>query len=169
MVQHPHFIISQLQPDEREKLRPLLQKSWAETYAKELGEQVTTKMIGTLASEDIGGLVPNNDELVYIATQDNHIRGCAISATRHGTTYIWGFYVLAEFQRQGIGRSLLHQILSVCDSTNTVQLFVLKSSVDAVKFYQVLGFKSISEEAFEISPGHMAPSITMATPISGLV
>jgi len=167
MVQQSPFIISQLCPAERSALRPLLQKSWAETYVNELGKEITTKMIETLTSEDIGGLVPNNDELVFIATQDNQIRGCAISATRHGITYLWGFYVQAKFQRQGIGRSLLHQIVSANDSTNTVQLIVLSSSVDAIKFYQASGFTIISKEAFEIAPGHMMPSITMTAPISG--
>ena len=169
MIHSSPFVISQLSPDKRIVLRPLLQKSWAETYAKELGEQPAAKMIDTLASNDIGGLVPNNDEAVFIATQEDHILGCAISATRHNVTYLWGFYVLAEFQRQGIGRSLLQHSVSACEPTNTVQLTVLKSSVEAVKFYQALGFKTQSEEEFEILIGHMAPSIIMAAPISVLV
>ena len=169
MVQSCSFIISPLSPGKREILRPILQKSWAESYAIELGEETAKKMIDTLASDDVGGLVPNNNELVLIATQDGHIRGCAVSAARHGFTYIWGFYVLAQFQRQGIGRSLLQRSVSAYEPTNFAQITVLESSVDAIKFYQASGFKTQAVNGFEILPGHTVPSITMTAPTSELV
>ena len=101
MKQSSQFVLSQLSQENRKLLRPLLEKSWSETYTRELGEQTATTMIATLSSNDIGGLIPNNDESVFVATQNDAIRGCAVSAARHGVTYLWGFYVLSEFQRCG--------------------------------------------------------------------
>lgn len=162
MTHSSAFFISKLSPDERAALRPLLQNCWKQTYEGELGEQITAKLLETLKSDNIGGLVPATDETVHIARQGDHILGCAVSAARHGVTYIWGCYVLPDFQRKGIGRRLLRRSITVHDRANSVQLIVLKSSISAIKFYQTLGFKIRSEDEFELLPGHQVPSMTMS-------
>lgn len=156
------FVVSQLPSNNRAALRPLLQVCWAETYKAELADTDVAEMIATLNSDDVGGLAPNSDETIFIATQDGHIRGCAISAARYGITYLWGCYVVKGSQRNGIGRRLVRRAVSVHELTNMVQISVLKSSCGATEFYQSLGFKTLSEEQFELLPGCLFPSTTMA-------
>lgn len=169
MIHSAAFVVSKLSPDKRTALRPLLQKCWAQTYLDELGEQTTARLIETLSSDDVGGLVPLTDETILIATQDNQIKGCTVSAARHGVTYIWGCYVLPEFQRKGIGKSLLKRSVSAHDRRNMIQLSALKSSVEALQFYQNLGFKIQSEGEFELILGHRRPCVIMTAAASNLV
>lgn len=169
MIQSLRFQFSQFPIAKRKLLRPLLQKSWSETYTQELGERVAAMMIETLSSNDIGGLIPNNDESVFVAAQSELIRGCAVSAARHGVTYLWGFYVLSEFRLHGIGRNLLMRSVSAHNLENIVQLTVLKSSIGAVKFYETLGFRTQSEDDFELLRGLQVPSMTMTAKASELV
>lgn len=169
MISSSAITIAKLPSDEGAALRPLLQKCWAQTYADEQGKLVTAKLIETLGSDDIGGLVPITDETVFVATQDHHIIGCTVSAARHGVTYIWGCYVLREFQRKGIGSKLLRQAVLAHGKANMVQLTVLRSSLEAVKFYQALGFVIQSEGCFDLLPGHRLPSITMNAAAADIV
>lgn len=157
----PKTNISKLSPNKRKLLRPLLQESWTETYANELGETTTNELIVTLASDDIGGLAPNKDETIFIASNGDHIVGCAVSAERLDVTYLWGCYVLAQYQRHGIGRALMQQAVSAGRSTGIIQITVLKSSAGAVKFYEALGFTTSSEEEFQIVPDRIVPAIIM--------
>jgi len=106
----------------------MLQESWTETYTKELGKEATMAMVASLVSDDLGGLVPNRDEQVLVAYQDQDIIGGVISAARHGVTYVWGCYVLERFQRQGIGKQLLQNSVFAHDKNNNVQITVLKST-----------------------------------------
>lgn len=169
MIHSSAFVISKLPSSKRAALRPLLQKCWAQTYTSELGEQTTARLIETLKSDDVGGLVPITDETAYIATQDDHILGCAVSAARHGIIYIWGCYILPDFQRKGIGKSLLKQSVSAHDRRDMVQLTVLTSSAGAIQFYQALGFRTQSEQGFELFPGYPLRSMTMTAMASILV
>jgi ribosomal protein S18 acetylase RimI-like enzyme len=147
----------------------MLRESWSETYTRELGGDVAATMVASLASNDLGGLVPDKDEQVLIATQDDQIVGSVISAARHGVIYLWGCYVLQRFQRQGIGRKLLLNSVSTYDPNDKMQLTVLQSSEGAVQFYKSMGFKTISEEPFELLPGLVVPSLTMAAPSCDLI
>jgi len=146
---------------QKDGLRNLLRKSWVETYWSELGAETTQSLIGSLTADDVGGLLPGRDESAFLAIANNQIAGSAISAARHGVTYLWGCYVLAEFQRLGIGGKLISQAISVHEPSNPVQITALKSSNSAIAFYQTLGFKTTSDQLIELLPGISLPSITM--------
>lgn len=163
------FSIAGMRPADQEDVRSLLKKSWTETYVGELGSDVTAHLVDQLVQDDIAGLIPGKDETVFVARGRYGLQGCAISAARHGTTYLWGFYVLQEFQRSGIGRELLKRAVNAHGSENSVELVVLKSSVAATRFYTSLGFRITSEEQFEISPGINLPAQKMSAPATKLI
>ncbi|WP_432464400.1 GNAT family N-acetyltransferase [Agarivorans sp. QJM3NY_33] len=62
-------------------------------------------------------------------------------AWRHGN-YIAQLYVRSEYQGYGIGRRLVEGMLARC-SAESIQL---KASVNALGFYEKLGFKPLSTE-----------------------
>jgi len=128
------IVISKHQSNQHSDLRILLQKCWEETYFSELSENTTKTMIESLSSDDVGGLFPNNDEQIFVALYDGQPVGCAVSAARGAITYLWGFYILAGYQRLGIGTLLLHRAIAAHGHSNLVQLTVLKTSVNAVPF-----------------------------------
>lgn len=165
MSEQHRFFISKMNPARRNTLRPLLRASWLETYVPELGKDIAAKLVETLAHEDIGGLIPNNDETVFVAEHQNQICGCSVSAARNGVTYLWGFYILREFQRMGIGRRLLEKALLEYGHANSAQLTVLTSSTAAVKFYTAAGFRPQDQTDFEILPGQRLPAMLMAASV----
>ena len=169
MILLPPLTICAYSPVFREAFRTMLRESWTETYSGELGKEVAKAMTKRLSTDDLAGLVPSRDEQAVIALQDNEICGSAISAARGNITYLWGVYVLQCFQRQGIGRALLAKAVLAHSMDNVVEIFVLKSSIGAIKFYEGLGFKSVSENDLEILPGLSYPSMTMQIPASALV
>ncbi|MBL4891554.1 MAG: GNAT family N-acetyltransferase [Rhizobiaceae bacterium] len=146
----------------------MLHESWIETYTDELGANVAKTMADVLSSDDLAGLVPDRDEQAVIALHGLEICGSAVSASRHGITYLWGCYILQRYQRKGIGRALILKATSVHSVENTIQIFVLKSSNNAVQFYESLGFKTVSEDSLEVIEGHSVPSLVMTIKASAL-
>lgn len=168
MVSNSSFIISPFSPELREAYRAMLHESWMETYASELGTEVAKAMTTGLAKDDLAGLVPGRDEQAMIALEGSEVCGSAISAARQNITYLWGFYVLRRFQRQGIGRGLLVKAASAHNRENIVEISVLKSSKGAIKFYDDMGFKTIRKDSIEVIPGHTVPSLIMTMPAFAL-
>ncbi len=169
MSEQHRISISKLNPVRRDTLRPLLRTSWLEIYKAELGQDVAAELVATLAQEDIGGLIPNNDETVFVAEHQNRFCGCSISAGRNRVTYLWGFYILREFQRMGIGQKLLEKAVLQHDRKNSTQLTVLKSSTAAVKFYTAMGFKPQCQADFEILPGRRFPALQMSASVHEII
>lgn len=163
------FSIVEMNPSDREEFRHLLKKSWTETYVSELGSDIATHLMDQLAQDDIAGLAPNTDETVFIARGTKGLQGCAVSAARQGITYLWGFYVLQEFQRKGIGRELLKKAVRAHGRENSVHVTVLKSSVTARRFYNAVGFRKASDEQFEIVPGKSFPAEKMIAPATQII
>ncbi|WP_299471945.1 GNAT family N-acetyltransferase [uncultured Roseibium sp.] len=163
------FSIVEMQPMDRVAVARLVAKSWIETYVSELGPDIAARLLDQLDRDDMTGLLPGADETVFLARGRNGLRGCVTSAARHGITYLWGLYVLQEFQRKGIGRELVERAVRAHGSKNSVELTVLKSSVSARRFYTSLGFQFASDEDFEILPGISLPAEKMGAPASEVV
>lgn len=163
------FSIVEMHPIDRDDVARLVAKSWTETYVRELGSDIVARLVDQLDRDDMAGLLPGTDATVFLARGRNGLRGCAISAARHGTTYLWGLYVLQEFQRIGVGRELVERAVRAHGLENSVELTVLKSSVSARRFYRSLGFQFASDERFEILPGVSLPAEKMRAPASELV
>lgn len=155
------LIVSQMCPKDRKDLRALIKTCWLETYEKELGATVTSQLLSLLMEHDLAGLVPSKDERVLFAKQQNLLCGSVISAAWHATTYLWGFYVLPDFQRRGIGTKLLLGAIKEHDPKNMVELTVLNSSHSAKQFYKYCGFHEVYNEYFEILDGIKLPAIKM--------
>ncbi|MEE9313412.1 MAG: GNAT family N-acetyltransferase [Rhizobiaceae bacterium] len=160
-------VLKTLTPELRGAFRAMLHKSWVETYTKELGTEAAMALVASLSSDDLAGLTPNKDEKVLIAYCGDTLVGSTVFAARNGVTYVWGCYVLEKFQRRGLGRRLLLKSIDPDEPNNTVQITVLKSSAGAIKFYECLGFQTISENPFKLLPELTVPSITMIRKPSG--
>lgn len=68
-----------------------------------------------------------------------------VIATRMGGTHIALFFVDGRFHQQGIGRALFNKVKEACPKRE----ITVNSSPYAVKVYEHLGFKKISEEEEE--------------------
>ncbi|MET1414153.1 GNAT family N-acetyltransferase [Roseibium sp. HPY-6] len=162
MAEQHRIFISKINAARVNGLRSFLRASWWETYQAELGQDLTKRLVETLASEDIGGLLPCNGETAFVAEHQDSVCGCCMSASRKNVTYLWGLYVLRDFQKMGLGQRLLRDAILEHDRANSAQLTVLKSSTEAVQFYKAMCFKTQCETQFEILPGLLLPAIQMS-------
>jgi len=69
------------------------------------------------------------------------LRGSTLTRFEHGATL--GLAVLQEFWGQGLGRALMHALLSWADSRGLVRvaLEVVESNTRAIRLYESLGFE----------------------------
>ena len=109
--------------------------------------------VRVMALDDLGGLLAADAHAPCVVLDGDKIIGCAMTASRHNVSYIWGMYIQKAYQRRGIGRALMQQIAAQLPDKGMVELSVLKSSEPARKFYEKLGFKSHRTSTYEFVPG----------------
>lgn len=79
------------------------------------------------------------------ARQDGRIIGAGRISTADDTGYIGNVIVLPEFQRQGIGRSLMQDLEAVHPSLTRFELFTGRESTSTIRLYQSLGYSIFKE------------------------
>ena len=152
----------------RNQLKSFLKQSWFETYGPELGQEKARLLVNTLQGDNLGGLLPGDDEAAFLAFDDGHnIVGSIIRAERGNHVYICveELYVASAQQRRGIGCQLLLAALDGIEPDQIVELAVLVASVGAQKFYQNAGFRSVGFEASLINESVTVPAIVMQAPV----
>jgi ribosomal protein S18 acetylase RimI-like enzyme len=75
-------------------------------------------------------------------------------------SFICSMYVSPTWQRQGLGSRLLAAALQDMPADRNVMLYAMKSSVQAINFYEKSGFTIILEHDFEFA-GEIFPSFGM--------
>ena len=75
--------------------------------------------------------------------------GCYAIIPKYNVLYLAHFYVLPEFQGQGIGRLMLEEVLAKADAQQIdLSLTVLNES-PAQRFYHRYGFETISADEID--------------------
>jgi ribosomal protein S18 acetylase RimI-like enzyme len=85
-----------------------------------------------------------NGHLVGLAGLNRDLRPSVV----HKST-LWGVYVLPEHRRQGIGRALLNELISIAHKTPDLRLIravVTITSADALSLLEKTGFKRFGQE-----------------------
>lgn len=143
---------------DKEAIRANLKICWLETYADRLGPKNTETLLKSLASDDIGGVLPQKDEMAVVCEIDGRIVGITVGAVRQQSAYIWGCYLQKQHQRLGIGRAMFRTLFNTLDEHEGVIAYVLDSSREAQIFYKALGFKRRNEDQQELVPGVTLPA-----------
>ncbi len=78
---------------------------------------------------------------IYLATQDNDIKGLIHTSEAEGETVINHLFVAPPHRKQGIGRALLEEALKDSDAKNyEATLYVVETNRSAMRLYQKFGF-----------------------------
>ena len=138
--------------EEMEMIRPLSHSDF----------DATLKVIND-AAQAYKGVIPNDRwKEPYMSTQelkeeieagvrfftwveDNHLLGVAGIQAVKDTTLIRHAYVLAKWQRRGIGSSLLEHLMSLAQ-TPEVLVGTWADAIWAIQFYEKHGFRLVSPE-----------------------
>lgn len=142
-------------------LRDHFRQCFEQSYATLLDDAPLRHLLTSLATQDVGGLVPSADETVVIGYDDTAIIGSAVWARRSGIIYLWGVYIAQPYQRQGLGTKFLRRILRQQATPADLELTVLQASAPAVAFYKGVGFRVQSETKFPLTPRHEFPVFVM--------
>lgn len=157
-------------PENREELRRFLAQSWMETYPEQLGREVAEAMVAALASEDLDGGLRGEDRRILVLRREGEIVGSCVFAHyparlgRQGRpvaahVWFWYLYLRRSAQRQGLGRRMLREIFRSHPEVRILRAVALKASLEALRFYEALGFAALAEVETETAPGLKAPAL----------
>jgi len=142
--------IRTLQPEDCDKIGPLLREIWLDAYHgihtdEELLEQSHKVHTPELVAREIDD--PNTHSVVAIS--NGRIIGHARSNLVGDRVDIYRLYVLRAFYGQGIGKALLQEVETFFDAKYEVWTEVYEENKRAVDFYLSQGYE-IMERATEV-------------------
>jgi ribosomal protein S18 acetylase RimI-like enzyme len=144
-------------------MRDLFYKTWPATYLDTLGVDATNAMLAELDESQLKSIMPQDDEVTLVAIQNEVVVGTLTYALRQRVTYVWGMYVLPNFQRHGVGSRLILQTKRNIKNSDSIEVRVLQSSKSAVSFYHKLGFNIIGDETTDLASGFSTPTLVMSS------
>jgi GNAT superfamily N-acetyltransferase len=106
-------------------------------------------LVGLLGYVRVGGGDGDSatrDETCALSHDDKRASDASVSEN----IVIFVHQVVARDRRQGVGSSLLSSALESNEDACSVILVVHRDNVDAVRFYEHLGFKNATEEASDV-------------------
>lgn len=85
--------------------------------------------------------IKHNDDLFFVAEQDNKIIGTIISGYDGHRGWIYSLAVHTKFRRKGIGTSLVNKVLSELEKLGCLKVNLqINSDNDVIGFYKKNGF-----------------------------
>lgn len=132
-------------------------ESWNATYSNLLPETYRDKENNLSQKMQMWGKVlPSSGVNTWIAydTEDTAVGFISYFKKGHECE-ITTLYLLPQYQNLGIGTKLMNVVLidtSQCNSCSSLSLWVLKTNLSAISFYEKIGFKSdgqCDEELYE--------------------
>jgi ribosomal protein S18 acetylase RimI-like enzyme len=136
-------------------------ESWRSTYP-DLVPQAVIESWADLKKRTVGWqtIISEQPESMWLAVLDDRVVGFATGGKTRAPnddcdTQLFAVYLLAEAQRQGIGRQLVANVFADLRAKNyaSVRVEVLKGNTPAIAFYERLGAQYVREESFEMA-GH---------------
>ena len=104
-------------------------------------------------------MLSGDNTRIILAYLDDIIIGSAVFKEVGTITYLWGMYVFPEYQRQNIGCDLIRLMVDAIKNSTEVHIYVLETSMPAMRFYGKMGFIEVSRENIQLSPGLIVNSV----------
>lgn len=149
--------------DEASEIKKLLYKTWTSTYS----DIYSLEAIQTVTSDwhSIKLLTKQilNPNISFIVAKENEkiIGMCnAIFKPKSNSLNIQRLHVDPDYQRQGIGSTLIKKVISAFPKASKVHLEVEKQNLRAIAFYQKHGYQEVKKKVFVIKNVQM-PCIIM--------
>jgi len=94
------------------------------------------------SKQGIERFLNRNPETCFVVENDNHIIGAIMVGNDGRRAYIYHLAILPAYQKQGIGKQLVHVALKKLEDLqiHKVALVVFKKNINAQLFWEKLGF-----------------------------
>jgi ribosomal protein S18 acetylase RimI-like enzyme len=158
----PEYTIRRNIESDLAAIRLLFGSTWPATYTATLGTETTYAMLTELDETKLRSIIPQEDEVTLVAVQDEQIVGTLTYAVRHRISYLWGMYVLPDFQRRGVGSKLIYEAKQGSKHSDCIEVRVLQTSLGAVSFYQKHGLTLCGDETLDLPHGKTAATFVMS-------
>jgi GNAT superfamily N-acetyltransferase len=155
------FCIRPAQANDCSALHALWVASWTAAYGPTLGTDVLGSMLNAISAADVTEMVPGTGEIALVAIHRDLVIGSAIYRDSGDTAYLWGMYVLPEWQRRSVGGRLLRSVVTSLRESKTIEVRVLRTSPWASTFYEAQGFQVTGSDVIDIAPGHRVEADVM--------
>jgi ribosomal protein S18 acetylase RimI-like enzyme len=139
-------------PD-RARFLTFFETCFRDEYASLLGNQ-TDDMLGSLRRTQIDEILPCANQKMFEAVDNKgNTCGTIVMSEVDKTAYVWGLYVLPDYQRRGIGKKLTRQVCLETRPETEIEIQVLEASQKAISFYTSIGFNAYKSAKEEVFPG----------------
>ena len=152
----------------RNGLRTLWKNTWTATYSGVFDDKAFESLTSTLDDRELSSMLSGDDVRIILAHLDDIIIGSAVFKEVGAITYLWGMYVLPEYQRQNIGCDLIRLMVDAIENSTEVHIYVLETSMSAIRFYGKMGFIEVSRENIQLSPGLIVHSVLKSVKLDRL-
>ncbi|MEM0116841.1 MAG: N-acetyltransferase [Conexivisphaerales archaeon] len=125
------------------EIRYLLRTCWTDTYAGIIPDEIIRKVVASWHSEgNIKAQLKDDSPSLFYRGYfiDNKLVGL-ISARKEGSSVtVYQLYVLPEYQRRGIGKRLMDELVAYYGLPIRITLDVEEKNEKGVSFYRKYGF-----------------------------
>lgn len=119
-----------------EQVATLIQQTYKDFVVVDGTKEANEKYLNFFDPKNERGKQFYSDGIRLVATDRNKV----IGVVRGSTSHLFNLYINKEYQRKGIGSALMKEYFKKAKKAGS-RLIKLRSSSNAVPFYQQLGFK----------------------------
>jgi ribosomal protein S18 acetylase RimI-like enzyme len=156
-----NFILKKCNLEEIEEIKYISEKTFCETFANENTKEDMEKYLkDNFSDEQIESEIKNDGSIFYIVENNNDVvaymkLNLDVAQTESGhsdTLEVQRIYVLKEYKGNQIGKQLIQKAIEIGKDKNFnyIWLGVWEHNVNAIKFYEKLGFEKFDTHIFKL-------------------
>lgn len=155
------YSVHRMTQEDIKQVQEVAKKSWNSTYEGIIPMEIKERFLDTAYNDEMM-LRRYKKSIVLVAKHDGIVLGFANFSTvsNDGKSELAAIYLLPQYQRKGIGSSLLQEGISILDGVKEVFINVEKENNLGRKFYEAKGFTIVNEfdDNFD---GHILKTVRM--------
>ena len=132
-------------------IKELLSNVWNDTYKDIIPQNVIDEITSSWHSiENLKNQIIDKNTIFEIAEENKKIVGLLMAKNSGNKFYLSRLYVLPSYQRKGIGKKLLNNLI-ISNNVNEIELEVEEKNKKGIEFYKKEGFEVIGNNTVLIN------------------
>lgn len=155
------FLIKECTLEDTEKVKYISEKTFYETFSNENTEEdMENYLKENFSYEQVENEIKNNNSRFYIVEDNEEVVAymkvnfdkAQTEKGHNNTLEVQRIYVLQEYKSNHIGKRLIQKAIEIGRDThvNYIWLGVWEHNINAIKFYEKLGFEKFDTHVFKL-------------------